>query len=257
MFEFTYPKIIIFWLIATRVAALIFIAPVFASPSFNNRAKVVFVVVISWILTVINAENFIAPEHPSMMAVFAFQEIIVGLTLGFFIRVLYIAFKMAFDFMGVTMMFQAGQFVDPSTGESESVITWFGNMLVTLIFLSIGGHRLVISSLVESFHVIPFGSVVLDGAVVKVMVHQVSYSVEFAMKIAAPVLAATVFTNCALGMMARVAPQMNVFVMGFIVIISVGCLVLISALPSIGNVFVNKLNFMFHQIPGLLNLLKS
>lgn len=123
-------------------------------------------------------------------------------------------------------------FFDPASGGQSTSISQFFGMLAILVFLSINGHLLLISAMLESFHTLPIsadGLTHINGMTIAMWASNI-FSAGLMM--AMPVLAALLITNMALGILTRTAPQLNLFGIGFPITIGMGFLIIALSLPS-------------------------
>jgi len=158
------------------------------------------------------------------------QQILVGLAMGFSMRLVFAAFEMAGDLLGLQMGLAFAQFIDPARGMQTPLIGSFLGVLAMLTFLVIDGHLLVIAAVVQSFELIPISA---NLSVVNSQSIALAGSIMFmlALQISLPVMAAVLISNIVLGILARAAPQLNVMSIGFSITIGVGLWILWVSLP--------------------------
>ncbi len=158
------------------------------------------------------------------------QQILVGVAMGFSMRLVFAAFEMAGDLLGLQMGLAFAQFIDPARGTQTPLIGSFLGVLAMLTFLVIDGHLLVIAAVVQSFELIPISA---NLSVVNSQSIALAGSIMFmlALQISLPVMAAVLISNIVLGILARAAPQLNVMSIGFSITIGVGLWILWVSLP--------------------------
>ena len=158
------------------------------------------------------------------------QQILVGVAMGFSMRLVFAAFEMAGDLLGLQMGLAFAQFIDPARGMQTPLIGSFLGVLAMLTFLVIDGHLLVIAAVVQSFELIPISA---NLSVVNSQSIALAGSIMFmlALQISLPVMAAVLISNIVLGILARAAPQLNVMSIGFSITIGVGLWILWVSLP--------------------------
>jgi flagellar biosynthetic protein FliR len=121
--------------------------------------------------------------------------------------------------------------VDPQNGQQSSLVSNFQYIFAVLLFFSMQAHHWFIQAMAESLHAIPLLGSTVPTTVGTVIVRIFSQAFVVAVQIAAPIFATLLLVNIGLGIMARLVPQMNVFILGFPVTIGVGMIILIGALP--------------------------
>jgi flagellar biosynthetic protein FliR len=122
-------------------------------------------------------------------------------------------------------------FFDPASNTQVSAVArFFGNM-ATLFFVVINGHLMVLMAVVKSFDRFPVGSHFLV-AIGQMRLYELGTSLfSSALWIALPMVALLLFVNLTLGIISRVAPQMNIYAVGFPVTLTVGLLGITATLP--------------------------
>jgi flagellar biosynthetic protein FliR len=109
----------------------------------------------------------------------------------------------------------------------------FYTILVTLLFFALNGHLVLIEVLVDSFTSLPIGGGGVSSAGLWAMLSWTGRMFSGAMLIAIPAVAAMLLVNFGFGIMTRAAPQLNIFAIGFPIIMSFGFLVIYVSLPSV------------------------
>ena len=160
-----------------------------------------------------------------------FRQIFIGLTLGLIFQVASAALVVAGQAVSGSMGLTMATLVDPNMG-NVPVLSSFFNILGTLIFLGIGGHLIVFSLVLESFKLLPIGQEFFSQDMLGKMIHWSSMMFLGALLIALPVMMTLLFINVGLGFVARAAPSLNIFTVGFPALILAGFMVLIM---SMGN----------------------
>ncbi|MEQ1591644.1 MAG: flagellar biosynthetic protein FliR [Thiobacillaceae bacterium] len=224
------------WLITliwplSRVLGLIMIAPLFGHSSIPVQVKIGLGVFTTLIFapTLPPMPNV---ELASMAGLFILvQQLVVGLAIGFIMSLCFAAIEAAGEIMGLQMGLGFATFFDPNSAGNTMVISQFLNILAVLIFLSVNGHLLMLSALVESFTLLPVSAQPLAGiGIFNVLVFG-STVFTVGLKLALPLIAVLLMTNLALGILTRSAPQLNIFAIGFPITLGVGLITLDLSLP--------------------------
>lgn len=172
------------------------------------------------------------------------QQLLVGIALGFAVRIVFAAVEFAGEVIGLQMGLNFAAFFDPMTaGQATATSRFFGTMIAWL-FIVANGHLLVISALAMSFDAFPVGAD--PFAFLRAMQPQRWGAEVFAIGlwIALPLVAMLLFVNLVLGVISRVAAQMNVFAIGFPVTLGVGLLGMLLTLPALQQPFTVALERM-------------
>ena len=173
----------------------------------------------------------VALDSPQALMVLA-QQLVIGLSLGFAVRVVFAAVEFAGEIIGLQMGLNFAGFFDPLSASAATASSRFFGTIVAWLFIVLGGHLLVIAALVQSFHAFPVGPE--PFAFVRQMAPQRWGAEIFAtgLWIALPLVTMLLFVNLVLGAISRVAPQINIFAIGFPVTLGLGLLGLLLTLPA-------------------------
>ncbi|PIM53200.1 flagellar biosynthetic protein FliR [Roseateles chitinivorans] len=180
---------------------------------------------------------------PQLLTVVA-QQLLIGLAMGFAVRVVFAALEFAGELIGLQMGLNFAGFFDPSTGSQGTSSSRFLGSMVAFLFVAINGHLMLINSLVESFQAFPVGEE--PFRFLRVAQPQVWGAEIFRMGlwIALPLITMLMFVNLVLGIISRVAPQLNVFSVGFPLTVSIGLVGLVATLPLMHQPFMVALERM-------------
>ena len=172
------------------------------------------------------------------------QQVLIGVSLGFAVRLVFAAVEMAGELIGLQMGLNFAGFFDPVTASQTTASSRFFGAMVGWLFIVINGHLLVIAALVNSFKAFPVGPAPF-AFIHEAMPWQWGASVfGTALWIALPMLAMLGFVNLVLGVISRVAPQINVFAVGFPITLGVGLLGILLTLPMLQQPFTMALQRM-------------
>lgn len=186
------------------------------------------------------------------LVVGALGEGMVGLVFGLVVRLVLMTLELAGALADMQMGFSFARLVDPLTEEDNSLVERFGSLLSSVLFLVLDGPRQLLGALAASTVDLPVGSAlsrVLEGS--GLPVELLSSVCQAAVRASAPVVVALLLANVALGLLARAAPQLNLFILGFAISIAVGLLILSSSIGlSLGIVAAE-----LRRLPELLSAL--
>jgi flagellar biosynthetic protein FliR len=158
------------------------------------------------------------------------QEVAVGLAIGFSARLVFAAFELGGEVIGLQMGLSFAGFFDP-TGARGTAVGSYMNTFATLMFVALNGPLLLIAATLRSFATLPVGGVpfAFAGRFDPVALGAEVFSIG--LLIALPFMAIMLFVNLLLGVMSRVAPQLSLFSIGFPVTVSVGLVMLLLGMP--------------------------
>ncbi|MBK7263738.1 MAG: flagellar biosynthetic protein FliR [Rubrivivax sp.] len=172
------------------------------------------------------------------------QQMVIGLALGFSVRVVFAAVEFAGEVIGLQMGLNFAGFFDPLSASSGTASSRFFGTLVAWLFVVGGGHLLVIAALVQSFGAFPAGPEPFEFFKTVQPQRWGSEIFSLGLWIALPLIAMLLMVNLVLGLISRVASQINVFSVGFPITLSVGLLGMLMTLPALEQPFTMALERM-------------
>jgi flagellar biosynthetic protein FliR len=172
------------------------------------------------------------------------QNVLIGLTLGFAVRIVFAAVEFAGELIGLQMGLNYAGFFDPSSGSQGTATSRFFGTTIAFLFIAINAHLLVVVAVVGSFNAFPVSPE--PFAFLRAMRPETWGAEIFGMGlwIALPLIGMLLFVNLVLGIISRVASQMNVFAIGFPVTLGVGLLGILITLPLMQAPFTMALERM-------------
>jgi flagellar biosynthetic protein FliR len=144
--------------------------------------------------------------------------------------------------------------VDPLRGASTPVLGQFYMSLVTLTFVALNGHLVLIEMLARGFTTLPVGMQSLDGNALWMLVGWGGQVFSGALAVALPGITALLVVNIAFGVMSRAAPTLNLFAVGFPITLTFGLLIIYAGLPSVQARFIESLDGAYSVIGTLLHV---
>ncbi|WP_373988511.1 flagellar biosynthetic protein FliR [Duganella sp. BuS-21] len=218
----------------TRILALLAASPLFGNKAVPASVKVSLGVGLALIVApAVPAWPATDPLSMAGLLILA-QEMLIGLAMGFSIRIIFAAVEMAGEISSLTMGLGFATFFDPNTQGRSSAISQFLSLVATMAFLAVNAHLVLLSALVESFSTLPVSSIPIYGGGFKQMADWGGRIFATGVQLSLPIVAALLITNVALGILTRAAPQLNLFGIGFPITLGVGLLVIAMTLPYLG-----------------------
>lgn len=215
----------------TRILGLITVAPVFGNLSVPFQIKLLLGIMLALIIApTVPALPAMDPMSLAGLLILA-QQFIIGLALGFAMRIIFAAVEMAGEIIGLTMGFGFATFFDPNTQGRSSAISQFLALLMIMIFLTTNMHLALLSALAESFMSMPISSAPMGTQNFLTMASWGGKIFSSGVQISLPIVAGLLITNIALGILTRAAPQLNLFGIGFPITLGVGFVMILLILP--------------------------
>ncbi|HET9957417.1 MAG TPA: flagellar biosynthetic protein FliR [Polyangiaceae bacterium] len=220
-----------FFLALVRISAMLVTAPLPWSTA-PSRTRVI----LALLLTVCAYDR--SPEWEALganvlrSAASVGGEFMLGAAIGLVVRTTVAAVEIAADQMATSMGLGAAQMFDPEMHATSNVLSQILRYLAMFVAVSVGFHRLVLLATIQSFKIIPAGSVLAPESFAPSLSTLVSTALSTGVRLAMPIVAVLFMTQVALAFISRAAPAMQVFSVGFAVTLGVGGLVLLMALPD-------------------------
>lgn len=225
-----------------RVLGLITASPLFGNTSFPRTAKVGLGVMLALILAPIVPA--VPAADPVSMAglLILVQEMLIGLAMGFSMRIVFAAVEMAGEVASMTMGLGFATTFDPLSRGRSSAVSQFVALLATLAFLSVNGHLVLIEVLAESFITLPISEIPMSTSMPLALVRWAGVIFSTGLQLALPIVTALLITTVALGILTRAAPALNIFGIGFPISLGAGLLLLSQTLPYMSVPLQNLFN---------------
>jgi flagellar biosynthesis protein FliR len=231
-------QFVVFLMLFVRITALVVTAPVLGYQAVPVQVKVaigLFLALVFYPMATAHAPVIDTRLVP--LVVTALKEVAVGLLLGFVLSLLFAGARFAGDVIGLSMGFSMANVFDPESAQSVSLIGQFLYIVSTLLFILLNGHHFVLESLQLSYAAVPIGGLGLNVLMGEGIIKLTGFMFIIAVKLAAPVIVALFLIDVGLAVLARVVPQINIFMVSFPLKISVGLVMLIAIGPMMIYVF--------------------
>ena len=231
------------WLMVfLRVSAFLLTLPFFSMTNFPPTMRVALSA-----LTALLLAPMLPPFPMGSLPFFSlfgvmFQEVGVGLLLGFFARMVFFAVDLGGNIIASELGLNMGAIMDPMSGSSSQVPGTILFFLAAVVMLTLDLHHWVLVGFERTYSVLPIGGAHLNGELFKVVLDQTSSIFVVALQIAAPVLAVSFVVTVVFGVLGRAVPQMNVFVLSFSFRIVGGLMVFGFTLQLAAQHVINYLN---------------
>ncbi|NLO10744.1 MAG: flagellar type III secretion system protein FliR [Clostridiales bacterium] len=254
---FTVANFEIFLLILVRMSGFIYTAPFFSLKNVPVRVKAGFSIFLSIIL--FYTIPLSGAEYYGVIgfAILVLKEAIAGVLMGLFSNIAYQILAFAGQIMDMEIGFSMINQLDPVTRVQTTITSNLYGYLILLLMILTNLHHHFLRAVVDSYQVIGLGEAVFPPNMYRLMVRFIIDYFIIAMRIVLPIFAAILVVNTILGILAKVAPQMNMFVIGMQLKILVGLIVLyliIGLTPSVADYIFNE---MMEMLRAIIDVMKG
>ncbi|MCR6665810.1 MULTISPECIES: flagellar biosynthetic protein FliR [Methyloversatilis] len=213
-----------------RIMGLIATAPILSNRAIPARIRMGFGAAMTLaLIPALPPSGLIVGSWPGLLALL--QQMLIGIALGFSMRVVFTAIDLAGELIGLQMGLGFAMFYDPDNAAQSPVISEFLGLLAMLIFLSINGHLMLLAVIGNSFEWWPVGADLFPANGWMAIARWGSTIFSAGVMLALPVIAALLVVNIALAVLTRAAPTLNLFAIGFPVTLIAGFVMLLLSMP--------------------------
>jgi flagellar biosynthetic protein FliR len=206
----------LFLVVLARVAGFVIAIPVISSGQSPVQLRVSLAVAMALVLFPAMSQGLTAVSfNPVPFVLFIVNETLLGALLGLVSRLIFTAVEYGATVIGYQMGFAAANVFDPTGERQIALISQFQNVFAILIFLAVDGHHLFFRVAIRSYELLPPGHLNLSGEAVPFLMELTSRMFSLGVQFSAPVLALLLLSGLILGILARVFPQLNVFLLSF------------------------------------------
>jgi flagellar biosynthetic protein FliR len=235
-----------------RISAMMMAAPVFGARLMPVRIRILMAFAFSLVaIPLLPQVPAVDPiSYQGMMI--AAQQVLIGLAMGFMIQLVFQALVIAGESIANGMGLGFARMVDPANGVQVPVVSQFLIVMATLLFVILNGHLMLIDLVVQSFRILPIDPQGLSANGAWYVASWGGQMFAGGLLVALPAVTAMLVVNISMGVITRAAPQLNIFAVGFPMMILLGFIFLAATTPSILTNFTNLLMDSFAAIRELL-----
>lgn len=231
-----------FLCVLSRTGPLLALMPPIQGSSIPNRVKVLLALMIAMVITpLVLANSTPLPPHLADVAIGIAKELLLGLLFGTSVMLIVTSLQIGGQVISSLASMDVAQAADPSTQETVTVVSQMFSWIAMALFLTMGGHRVVLGACLDSFAVYPAGGILTEERWLLHLHELLRHSVSVGLRAAAPPALALLLANLVTALIGRTLPQLNILAIGFNLNVTVMLLVLATSMSTIGWVFQNEL----------------
>lgn len=236
-----------------RIGGLFLTMPMVGSRTVPMRLRLILAISITIaVAPVIPDVEFVEP-FSSIGLTISIQQLLIGAALGLVVRIVFMVLEMGGEVIAMQMGLGFAAMIDPASGRQVPVISQFYVVLATLLFFTINGHLILIEVVVDSFKSMPIGIEGVTRADAWSIVNWGGWLLSQAVLMALPAITAMMIVNLSFGVITRAAPQMNIFAVGFPIMMIMGMFVIALTLSNIQDHIADVFMHGFSQARNLIN----
>lgn len=257
MWELLFDNYLYFLLVFVRMMGMFFFNPVFGRKNVPVQVKVGLSFFITLIMTgTLSYRDVSFRGLPDFMFV-CFKELLIGFAIGFLFQMLISAILVAGEVIDMQIGIGMSKLYDPHSNISIPISGSIMNLMFILFFFAGNSHLTYIKIMVLSFDIFPVGTHLLNLQVGGHIIWLFGSILVLAIKLTLPVIAMEMITEIGLGVLMRMVPQINVFVVGLQLRLLVGILMIALILPNAAAALDSATNVMFEQMVNSLHMMAN
>lgn len=225
-------QLVIFGLVLLRMASFIVSSIIFGSNNISAPVKILLSLTLTMmIFPTIQLAAVDTAKLTEDLILLSAREVVLGLSLGFLTRLFFFAIGMMGELVSTSIGLGAAQMFNPLMGTQSNTVEQFYTTIATLVFFSLNGHHLMLGAIAQSYELIPIAQLKLNMAPFAEMATFAQDMMVMAVKMCAPIIAALLITNIAMGVLGRAVPQINVLVTSMPVTLMIGFVLMFICIP--------------------------
>lgn len=247
-FTFTYADLEYFLLIVVRVTCFIFISPFFGMDHTPRRVKIGFGILLSYLIFTALDHNEVVYETVTEYAILVMKEAVVGFLVGWGAQLCTTIAAFAGNISDMEVGLSMVSLIDPATRQNATFSGVYYQYMFTLFLIISGMYQYLLKALIDTFTLIPVsGAVFHMDSLLASMIKFMGDYVVIGFRICMPIFCVMLLLNCILGILAKVAPQMNMFAVGMQMKVLTGlCIMFLTVrmLPGAGDFIFKEMKTM-------------
>jgi len=209
-------KLLLFTVILVRVSGLTMIAPIYGTRDVPVQSRILLSVMLALLITPVHWQAGLdLPTGLLPYLVLLGSELLVGISLGLGMMILLSSLQLAGEMIGRTSGLMLSDIFDPHTEASVPLVGQLMYFVALAAFVAIGGHRLVMAALLDTFQALPPGRAAVPDSLVQTFALLVTESLGLGIRASIPVVTSLLMATVVLGLVSRTLPQLNVLMLGF------------------------------------------
>ena len=252
---FVMNSIDVYMLILSRVLGIVIIAPMFSRNNIPAMLKVGLGMILSYVILPFVVPKTSLDVSSSEFIFLILKELFTGFCIGLCMALIFNIFMAAGANADINIGLSMSQIFDSSIGGNTTISGQLFNVFAFLVFLSLDIHHLMIRAIVNSFEILPINTIdFYKEGFLDFLIRLNAYILISSILLVVPRIITLFLGNILLAFMAKVMPQMNVFIVGMPFKIIVGFVIFYLSLPMVKNVVIeifkkmSEYVFMFLKI---------
>ncbi|MBB5192946.1 flagellar biosynthetic protein FliR [Silvimonas terrae] len=238
-----------------RIFGVLMADPFFSNAAINTTVRVGLALLLTLLIAPVLPAMPNVPVLSAQGIMIGINQLLIGWMIGMCMQLIFSTVEMGGNIAGLQMGLGFASFYDPQSAGNVPLVAQFLSAATLLLFLAMNGHLIVLRALIESFAQLPPTDAPLASGAFRMIAEHGSMVFSTGLQLAMPVVGALLVTNLAVGVMTRAAPQLNVFAIGFPIMLSIGAAALYMLLPYLPQFVGGMINEFTRFVNSLMQTL--
>jgi len=229
-------NLILFIIVFTRLSGLMVSAPLISTYPIPMQVRVWFMAMVAFIMfpVVLAKTGFQIPATMPELIIILIKEFTIGYITGFVANVVFVGAEIAADLLSMQMGLTAAQAFNPLTGNTSPILSQAYTLLASMVFIGLNAFQWLLSAVFNSFQTMPPGyGFLVDGHLTNQIIYVTSQMFVIGLSIALPVFSVLFITDVLLGVVSKMMPQMNIFMVALPLKIYIGLLLIVMMMQPV------------------------
>lgn len=243
---------IVLIMVTARVTGIFSFNPIFSRRGVPNTIKAGASIMLAVVMTAAGGFEYTMPAGLLPFVFDLVKELLVGAVLGFFVNLLLQVFSMAGEVTDMQLGLSMAKSYDPTFGNA-GLSTQYYSYWFMLYFFAVGGHKSYIELFAVSYEHIPIGYSSFNINLLLILVKFFEIVMTLGLKLAMPVIAASLISEFCVGVLMKAVPTIHVFVLNIQIKMLVGFVVLAASCGVVGEFMEKIMGILFDNLNGIVD----
>lgn len=221
----------VFLFISCRITGVVFFNPIFGRRNIPSMVKVGLSMGLAFSVAHLYMDVTVIDYTAIETVLCMIKEFAIGFTIGYIMQLFLSIFHVGGQLMDLQMGLSMASLYDPTMNAQISITGNLLTMMYTILFFITNSHIMLLAICGKSFNMVPIGLAPMNSRIGIFMIELFGYMLIYAVQLALPIIITQTIVEVAVGILMRVVPNINVFVINLQVKLGVGMIVILSIIP--------------------------
>jgi flagellar biosynthetic protein FliR len=252
VWEFTYRQLTAYLLVFCRMAGIVLFNPLLARRNIPTQFSMALCMGLALLVAPGMTDAMGPMDQPLSLVLAVGAELLIGLVWGLVFQIFYYLLFMAGDAIDLGLGLSMAKVFDRNTNIQMSLSGNLFNLMFVLFLFATNSHIVLIRLAASSYDIIGLGGAVMGPKLSAFMVELFINTVNLAIRLTMPFLAATFTVEITIGILMKLVPQINIFSIHFQAKVIMGLILLFVFTVPVANFMDSYIQTMFIQMQNVL-----